>query len=202
MPTKEPPATDAETEPSQLAQFTLFAKNFLKHPKMLGSVVPSSRFLIDRLLKGVDWSEADVIVEYGPGVGTFTREILRRMRPDATLLVLETNPDFVSHLQDSIADPRLELFAGSATEVERVLRERGLGYADYVVAGIPFSTLPDTTRQNILRATREVLQPEGSFLVYQFSPKVTSHLRQEFSSVRRGFELLNVPPAQVYYCAP
>ena len=28
----------------------LFAKNFLHHPKMLGSLIPSSRFLIGRLL--------------------------------------------------------------------------------------------------------------------------------------------------------
>jgi phospholipid N-methyltransferase len=202
MSTQEPSTADVPTAPSPFTQFTLFAKNFIKHPKMLGSVVPSSRFLIDRLLKDVDWMQADVIVEYGPGVGTFTREILRRMHPDAQLLVLETNPDFVRHLRASITDPRLELFAGSATEVQQVLQDRGLGRADYVIAGIPFSTLPGGVRSDILQATHDVLQPEGQFLVYQFSPIVTPHLRREFSSVRRGFELLNVPPAQVYYCAP
>ena len=201
MPTSTTTA-DESTAPSPFAQFTLFAKNFLKHPKMLGSVVPSSRFLIDRLLNQVDWAEADVIVEYGPGVGTFTREILRRMRPDARLLVLETNPDFVRYLRSSITDPRLDLYAGSAADVQQVLQERGLGGADYVIAGIPFSTLPGEVRSDILQVTHDVLQPEGAFLVYQFSPKVTPHLRREFSSVQRGFELLNVPPAQVYYCAP
>lgn len=201
MPTSTTIA-DESTAPSPFAQLTLFAKNFFKHPKMLGSVVPSSRFLIDRLLNQVDWAEADVIVEYGPGVGTFTREILRRMRPDARLLVLETNPDFVRHLRSSITDPRLDLYAGSAADVQQVLQERGLGGADYVIAGIPFSTLPGEVRSDILQVTHDVLQPGGAFLVYQFSPKVTSHLRREFSSVQRGFELLNVPPAQVYYCAP
>src|SRR4026209_2837609 len=71
-------------------QILLFARNFFKHPKMLGSLIPSSRFLIQGVLKQIDWERAGVVVEYGPGVGTFTTEILRRMRPDATLAAFET----------------------------------------------------------------------------------------------------------------
>src|SRR5438270_12789360 len=36
----------------------LFAKNFLQHPKMLGSLIPSSRFLVDGLLSKIDWGGA------------------------------------------------------------------------------------------------------------------------------------------------
>ena len=61
----------------------LFARNFFRHPMMLGSIVPSSRFLIRELLTPVDWTRARVIVEYGPGVGGITAEVLRRMRPEA-----------------------------------------------------------------------------------------------------------------------
>lgn len=51
---------------------------------MLGSVIPSSRYLIRQLLRDVQWDRIRVIVEFGPGVGTISREILERMRPDAT----------------------------------------------------------------------------------------------------------------------
>src|SRR2546430_8391472 len=64
----------------------LFAKNFLQHPKMLGSLIPSSRFLVDRLLSKIDWGRAGTIVEYGPGVGTITTHILARMAPHARLI--------------------------------------------------------------------------------------------------------------------
>src|SRR5260370_24819116 len=70
----------------------LFARNFFRHPRMLGSIVPSSRFLITQLLEPVDWAQARVIVEYGPGVGGLTAEILRRLRPDASLIRTATNP--------------------------------------------------------------------------------------------------------------
>src|ERR1700743_2227250 len=80
----------------------LFARNFFRHPRMLGSIIPSSRFLIKQLLEPMDWDRARVIVEYGPGVGGITAELLRRMRPDAHLIAIETNPEFVSFLRRSL----------------------------------------------------------------------------------------------------
>jgi phospholipid N-methyltransferase len=194
--------TRSERHEPRSEQMLLFAKNFFKHPKMLGSIIPSSRFLINRLLGQIDWDRARVIVEYGPGVGTFTREILDRMGPDATLVVLETNPEFVSYLRDSIPDPRLRIAHRSAADVERVLAELGLGRADYVISGIPFSTLPEPLREQIVESTRDALRPEGAFLVYQFSPKVQPYLERAFQRVTRSFEPLNVLPAQLFYCTP
>ncbi len=80
-------------------QLLLFGRNFIKHPRMLGSLIPSSRFLVNHVLAEVDWARARVFLEYGPGVGTFTTEILRRMRPDAQLVAMETNTDFVRFLR-------------------------------------------------------------------------------------------------------
>src|SRR5689334_8644662 len=123
-------------------ELLLFARNFVKHPKMLGSAIPSSRFLVNRLLRQVSWPRAQVILEYGPGVGTFTREILRRMRPDARLIAFETNRDFVRFLRRRIDDRRLHVVHGSAADAAIVLRDCGHTHADYVISGIPYSTMP------------------------------------------------------------
>jgi len=71
-----------------------FLKEFFKHPVMVGSVIPSSDRLIDRMLAPVDWANTRLFVEYGPGVGTFTRPILDRLGPEATLITIDTNADF------------------------------------------------------------------------------------------------------------
>ncbi len=178
----------------------IFARNFFKHPKMLGSLIPSSRFLVGQLLRRIDWSTARVIVEYGPGVGTFTKEILRRMRSDATLLVFETNADFVRHLRENFKDSRLHVIEGSATEVDHVIADRNLGEADYVISGIPFSIMPDGDREKVLRKTHDVLREGGAFLVYQFSTQVLGDLRRMFSRVDQDFELLNILPARLFFC--
>jgi phospholipid N-methyltransferase len=178
----------------------LFAQNFVKHPKMLGSVIPSSRFLVNRLLGEVDWPRARVILEYGPGVGTFTREILRRMSPDGALIVFETNGDFVRFLRRRIDDPRLQVVHGSAADAGAVLRERGVSHADYVISGIPYSTMPAEVRDSILQTTGAALRPDGVFLVYQFTRAVLPSLMEVFGSVREEFEPRNVMPARLFYC--
>jgi phospholipid N-methyltransferase len=180
----------------------LFARNFFRHPRMLGSIVPSSRFLIKQLLEPIDWAQARVIVEYGPGVGGITAEILRRMRPDASLIAIEINPEFVSLLRSSSADERLHVVEGSAESVVEILRRHGHEKANYIISGIPFSTISAPLRERILRKTCSVLEPRGSFLVYQFSTRVLQDLQRIFRHVRHRFEPLNVLPAHLFFCRP
>lgn len=176
----------------------LFATNFLKHPVMLGSMIPSSQRLIRTLLAPVDWERARFFVEYGPGVGTITRHILQRMHPDAQLLVLEINQDFVRYLQSAIDDPRLVVRGDSAARLGEVLDELGWPRIDYAVSGIPFSTMSPSDVTAVLQETRARLSPEGEFLVYQFSKRSGEYLRQRFEHIDREFVLWNVPPASCY----
>jgi phospholipid N-methyltransferase len=190
------------TPASRDGRVLLFARNFFRHPRMLGSIVPSSRFLIRELLNPVDWTRARVIVEYGPGVGVITAEVLRRMRADALLIAIEMNPDFVSYLRGALTDQRLRVVEGSAESVDEILRRFGQTEADYIISGIPFSTIPAPLRERILRTTRAVLAPSGAFLVYQFSTRVLEDLRRIFGYVGRKFEPLNVLPAHLFFCRP
>lgn len=178
----------------------VFARNFFKNPRMLGSVIPSSRFLINQLLRDVDWERARVIVEIGPGVGTISREILRRMRPDATLVVFEINDDFVAHLRQNFGDTRMRILHRSGADIGAALQELRLGKADYVIAGIPFSIMSEDDRMTVLRNCRDALTAGGVMLVYQFSGKVRADLKKLYGRVHRLFEPRNILPAQVFHC--
>ena len=176
-----------------------FLRGFLKNPVMVGSIIPSSRVLIDKMLDPVDWANTRLFVEYGPGVGTFTRPILDRLGPDATLVTIDTNSEFTTYLKKSIEDPRLVAVTGSAADVEKILAERSLGAADYVLSGLPFSTLPPGVGDAIAQASAKVIRPGGAFLVYQFSPKVKDFIAPHFDRIERGFEWVNVPPATLFW---
>jgi phospholipid N-methyltransferase len=176
-----------------------FLRGFLKNPVMVGSVIPSSRVLIEKMLRPVDWANTKLFVEYGPGVGTFTRPILELLGEDATLLTIDTNPDFTKFLKESIDDPRLVTVTGSAADVEKILADRGFDKADYVLSGLPFSTLPPGVGEAIAAATAKVIRPGGAFLVYQFSPKVHDFIKPHFERIKRGFEWVNVPPATLFW---
>jgi phospholipid N-methyltransferase len=176
-----------------------FLRGFLKHPVMVGSIIPSSRALIEKMLGRVDWNSTKVFVEYGPGVGTFTRPILEKLGPDATLVTIDTNAEFTQFLKDSIDDERLVAVTGSAADVQKILADRGFDHADYVLSGLPFSTLPPGVGEAIGEATAKVIRPGGAFLVYQFSPKVLDFIKPHFERIERGFEWINIPPATLFW---
>jgi phospholipid N-methyltransferase len=178
----------------------LFAKNFLQHPRMLGSLIPSSRFLVERLLAKIDWKRAKTIVEYGPGVGTITAHILARMSSGTRLVVFEMNEDFVEYLKRAFPDPRLHVVHGSAENVQRELDRLKLDGTDYIISGIPFTTMPVALREKIMRESREALRPGGAVLVYQFTRAVLPYLRSHFDQIDQDFEPRNILPARVFYC--
>lgn len=189
-----------ETKTSRSEETLLFAKNFIQHPRMLGSLIPSSRFLVDRLLSKIDWRRARTIVEYGPGVGTITAHILTRMRRNAQLIVFEMNEDFVRYLRRAFPDPRLHVVHASAEHVGRELAKLGLEGADYIISGIPYTTMPEQLRGRIMQESREALNPGGAVLVYQFTRAVLPYLRAYFNQVYQDFEPFNILPARLFYC--
>jgi phospholipid N-methyltransferase len=176
----------------------VFLREFVKHPAMVGSIIPSSPALVRSVLDSVDWSTVKLFVEYGPGVGTFTRPILDRMRPDATLITIDTNDRFVRYLNADIADYRLRAVHGSAADVERIIADHGFSQADHILSGLPFSTLPAGVGHVIAQATARALRPGGTFLVYQYSAAVVKIMKPFFGRVESGFEWLNVPPCRIF----
>jgi phosphatidylethanolamine/phosphatidyl-N-methylethanolamine N-methyltransferase len=176
-----------------------FFKGFLKNPREVGSVIPSSRFLTRRTLECGDIKHARVIVELGPGTGVLTRHALEHMRPDAKLVAIEISADFSKVLRKEFPDPRLHVHHGSATEIEAALAKVGETQADLVMSGIPFSTLEQGIGFATLQAAKRVLTPEGRFVAYQFRSKVKDFGEPVFGSrpeISSGF--WNVPPMKIY----
>lgn len=180
----------------------LFAKNFLRHPTMLGSVVPSSPFLVHDLMQEIDWENARVLVEFGPGVGTVTREILKRMRSDAVLVAIELNEEFVEYLENNTNDSRLRVVYGSAARVRCILAEQGIAPADYIISSLPYSIMPESQRQEIVAESRHALKAQGSLVVFQYTKTILPYLKSSFSSVRQNFQLFNILPALIFHCTP
>lgn len=167
---------------------------------MLGSVVPSSRFLIQRLSDRIDWEQARVIVEYGPGVGNVSQQLLSKLHPDGRLVLVEMNEEFVFLLRQRLHDPRVRVVHGSAASVRQILHELGIAEADYIVSGIPYTTIPPVLRRRILRESRTMIRAHGEVIVYQFMRTIERELRICFDQVEGEFEARNFPPARVWYC--
>ncbi len=179
---------------------TRFLLNFVRSPRQVGSVTPSSRWLCRRLLSGADLSRCSCVVEFGPGTACLTRMILAGMPASARLVAFEVNQEFVRLLGRELPHPRLILVNDSAEHVERRLRDMGFGAADCIFSGLPFTTIPKPVRDRILAAAHSALRPGGKFIAYQYSLYLRKTLRGIFGDVRIGFEPRNIPPAFCFVC--
>lgn len=172
----------------------VFFRGFLEHPRMVASIIPSSRSTIDALLEPIDWERCSLFVEYGPGVGTFSSHILDRLPADGKLLVIDTNPRFIEYLRQSYDDERFCAVLGSAAEVAKFIQQAGYEKADYILSGLPFSALSPDQGRAIVDTSYTVLNEGGAFLTYQFRPHARRLTEQRFAKVDTGLALLNVPP--------
>ncbi|MES2445042.1 MAG: methyltransferase domain-containing protein [Pseudomonadota bacterium] len=177
----------------------LFVREFVKNPAMVASIAPSSGRLIRRMLAPVDWANTRLFVEYGPGVGTFCNAVLDRLGPDAQYIAIDPNPDFVDHLRHTIRDSRFTVVKGSAADVVQIIAAHGHEKADYILSGLPFTTLPPGVGDQIARETAIALRPGGAFLVYQFRPKVRTIFEPHIPKIDQAIEWWNIPPAQLWW---
>jgi len=182
-----------------LGAWGVFFKGFVREPVMVGSIIPSSRFTVNKMLDPVKWDECDLFVEYGPGVGTFCQPVLDRLKRDGTLIVIDTNPLYIDYLKRTITDSRFHAVLGSAEDVEEIVKAHGFAHADYVLSGLPFSTLPDGVGERIAAATGRVIRESGAFLVYQFSVAARDFMAPHFARIDSGFEPLNVLPCRLFW---
>jgi phosphatidylethanolamine/phosphatidyl-N-methylethanolamine N-methyltransferase len=178
----------------------LFFQEFLKHPLQIGSIIPSSRFLEQRILEAAAIDSARTIVELGSGTGGVTRAILRAMPQHARLLSIEINPHF-HNLVSGIEDDRLIAHLGDATMLKDIISMYGLPAPDAVISGIPFSTMSHREGSCIIESISTLLAQNGRFVAYQVSDRVASLCRPYLGTEQVMLELLNIPPMRVYQWA-
>ena len=173
-----------------------FLKEYLKD-RNVASVAPSSLSTVKKVCSKIDFNKRNVIAEYGPGTGAFTKHLLKRMNPESKLILIETNKHFVSLLRN-IDDPRVFVFNDNAENIQDILNKCNENNVDYIVSGIPFSRFDYGIRDNIIKNTRDTLSEHGKFLVYVFLNGFKKPLKQHFDSVKTDFSLFNIPPLFIF----
>jgi phospholipid N-methyltransferase len=179
----------------------IYIMNFIKD-RNVASVTPTSSVGVKKVCSKIDFSQNNLIVEYGPGTGVFSKYMLQKMREASRLILIERNGSFNSILKQKINDPRAVLVHDSAENVLQTLRACKESEADYIISGIPFSFLNSDLKHRILYNTHRALKKGGKFLVYQTCFQTNNHLKvhlqKYFPIVNSKYELVNIPPLRTY----
>lgn len=173
-----------------------FIFQFIKKWRQVGAIMPSSIFLVEDMLEEVDWNSVRLIVELGAGSGSFTKEILKKMHPEAKLFVFEIDKVFIKKLS-KIDDTRMTLIPDSATNISRYLNGEKAGA---IISGIPLSNLDNKTKSEIIKDSVKNMSEDGVFLQFQYFPESYNFLKRHFEDIKVRFTLFNTPPAFFYIC--
>ena len=186
---------------------TVFLRQFLRSPRTIGAVAPSSRALARVMLAPIDFASARTIVEFGPGTGAFTGEIAARLAPGCRYLGIELNPRFVQELTRRF--PQLLFVHGSVADLTAILAEYRVGTVDAIICGLPWASLPVSLQESVFRAMRTAMVPGGIFVTFGYlqslvlpgAQALRRRLRREFADVSQTPPVWgNVPPAFAYIC--
>nr|MBS0037995.1 methyltransferase domain-containing protein [Saprospiraceae bacterium] len=171
-----------------------FFSESLRNLKEVGTVTRSSRYLCRNVANQIAFDYADVIVELGAGDGVITREILKRMKPEGKLIVLEINEVLAEDLH-KIKDPRFSYYQRSAEELTAILSENKIDKVDYVVSALPFTVMPKEVTKNIVVQCKNCLRLNGKFIQVHYSLVKKGFYKMIFGNVKVNFVFKNLPPA-------
>jgi len=181
-----------------------FFGTFLGKPGSVGAVLPSTRYLSRALVGRLELKPGELIVEYGPGTGPVTAVIREHLPPGAKYLGIELEPRFHRILTQRY--PEYPFHLGSAGDVVKILRERGLPRPARIISGLPFASLPPAVQDEVIQGIVDSLLPGGDFRTFQYvhaygmraAKRFRQLMAQRFSNFERiGPVIRNVPPAFV-----
>lgn len=197
-----------------------FFSEFRRHVRTTGSLLPSSRFLARALASELGKPRGPCrILEVGPGTGSVTREILRRMLPGDRLDAVEINSRFIALLKRRFSQDLAFRCRRDQVELIHAGVEDLLGEAtyDFIVSGLPLNNFSVAQVRQIFKAYSRLLKPGGTLTYYEYvfirqlkTPFVNRRERRRLYrvgrvvnryigayQVRRQKVLMNMPPAIV-----
>ncbi|MGH4117433.1 class I SAM-dependent methyltransferase [Clostridium sp.] len=178
-----------------------FIKEFIKNPEFIGAVAPSSKYLAEKMIENINFKECDCIVEYGPGTGIFTEKLIARKKENTLLLVIENNKEFYEDLFHMYGyKQNVKIINDGAENIKKYLKEYNIKQVDYVVSGLPFTVLPVSVTNAILKNTNDILSNKGEFITFQYSLLKKNLFEIFFGSVKVKKAMINIPPAYVFRC--
>lgn len=170
-------------------RYIRFILESVRHPRWTGACCQSSKGLAKKMAEKMGNSKN--IIEFGPGSGVITKEILSYLPADSHLTCFEINPVFCEHLK-SINDQRLTVINDDAQNFQKYISDY-----DCIVSGLPLTAFSKLQRENIIAISGK----SKKYIQFQYTPFLQKKLKCHFTEVKLNFIPMNIPPAFIYVCS-
>jgi phosphatidylethanolamine/phosphatidyl-N-methylethanolamine N-methyltransferase len=167
-----------------------------------GSVCPSQRFLIAKMISPVPTDYRGQILELGPGTGALTTRLAARC-PQARILACEINPMFARNCRQQFSakglSDRIKVVCSSAEQLLTKMVNSNEPRPDFVMSGIPLGNLERAHVADLVGRIHDCLAPGGLYIQFQYSLIDRKTISARFPKLRTAPAFLNFPPAFVYF---
>lgn len=185
----------------EVKETELFFRQWLRSPKSMGSIIPSSMALARAVTSAVSWKPGQTVVELGAGTGAISQGLLEKGMPSEALMMIELDEQLYDYLRNRF--PGVRVVHGDATKLAEIVADQGVDEVSTVVSGLPMVNMPYDFQRAIIQESFKSLKPDGFMLQYSYSPISpipAKKLGVKAEIVR--FVLRNVPPAMVWRFSP
>ena len=175
----------------------VFFKHWLRSPKSMGSIIPSSMWLARALAAEVDWQPGSHVIELGGGTGAITQGLLERGIPASNLVVVELETNLHTYLSGRYPD--VTVVQGDATRLGEIVARLPIDRVSTVISGLPMVRMPIAFKRAIVDQSFSVM-PKGHFMLqYTYSPLAPVPVKDlNLEAELARYVIRNFPPAAVW----
>jgi len=184
------------TKPLLFYEKILFFIKFLKKPKQIGAVIPSSRFLAQAITKLVLQNNPRKIIELGPGTGILTKHLLEGGISPQQLVLIEKDESFIPLLKKKF--PNITIIHGDALQLSKLTKKYNLNI-DLIVSSLPINSFSEKVAKKILKEIETNLPKGGQYIQYyylgfNFNKNI---FPKNFLLSKKQIIWANIPPAVI-----
>lgn len=165
---------------------------FLRKPKNTGSIISSSRYLVNEMISHISTDGA--IIELGAGSGVITKK-LASIPSVKVIYTYENNENFHNALENI---DKTVCFSDLFTIKDMHKNEK----IKTIISSIPFVNFSDESRNQALNDISDVLDDDGRLIQYTYFNKCPFGLEDLHKNNLKIKEIkkvwLNFPPATVF----
>ena len=153
---------------SQTKETELFFRQWLRSPKSMGAVIPSSRVLARAVTEAVRWRPGQHVIELGAGTGAISQGLMAAGLPPEALMMIELDRPLFEYLRGRF--PAVRVINGDATRLIDIVRQQGITEVGTVISGLPMVGMPFAFQEAIIEQGFKTTRPGGFMLQYSYSP--------------------------------
>ena len=178
-----------------------FLSSMILDFKNVGAMLPSSRYLAERMARTVAAvaEDGDMVFELGPGTGVISKEILRTLnRRNISYTAIERNGKFVEILTNKF--PNQRIIHGNAKDIHSYFEE--FTGKVQIVSSLPLNSMDRIDVKLIIDACFEVLEFSGGYM-FQYSYFRQNPIRHRLVDTAVVCTVYrNFPPATIWRYQP